>query len=368
MPNDQPLDGYVPQYPVSSSLGSLHIPQSDHQYSYSHQQEPKSCILSDGTLYHSSKTSTSCLASPRKNHSRRREPGHIPRPRNAFIIFRSSYIITRCTAEGEEQQNELSKQAGKAWNRMSEEEKKPFTHLAKLEKMQHQAMYPNYIYCPGRRRQNTVSTKRTSELSAPSVSSKSTTPENPSAAPTLRLPHPATQLAIQRYFSTQSIPPSPPSMSPPREDSPIQEIFDFASPEFNPLHKMEVVRPIISTQASESDASSEEDDFVPTADIPELELTPSKNKVICCSQHLPAFILTFRQSRNLNMYLTSPCDLHTWIISLNSLGSNMTTISWSCLLIFIRCLISMIWHPPEMRPHPTLDPLLLLAHRMMFLN
>lgn len=71
-----------------------------------------------------------------ESHSRRREPGHIPHPRNAFIIFRSSYIHG-CTSTGEGQQNELSKQAGNLWNGMTEKEKVPFAQRAAAEKLQH---------------------------------------------------------------------------------------------------------------------------------------------------------------------------------------------------------------------------------------
>ncbi|KAF9477253.1 HMG-box, partial [Pholiota conissans] len=73
------------------------------------------------------------------------EPGHIPRPRNAFIIFRSEYI-QRHRDIGEDQQNELSKRAGRAWNAMSEEEKEWFREEAKKERDQHKERYPGYAY------------------------------------------------------------------------------------------------------------------------------------------------------------------------------------------------------------------------------
>jgi len=172
---------------------------------------------------------------------------------------------------------------------MTEDERDPFTHLAEVEKKTHQAMYPNYVYCPrgSARRMSSASTKKgrnTSELTPPTtslVSSKFTTPETP-AAPTLRPPRAAAQLAVQRFLQFHSISHSPPPVSPsavtpPPEDSPMQE---SAYLESDPPAKMDVVIPIIGTRASEPNTPIAEDEFVPTADIPELELTPSKKEVI----------------------------------------------------------------------------------------
>ncbi|KAJ3511913.1 hypothetical protein NLJ89_g3828 [Agrocybe chaxingu] len=92
----------------------------------------------------------------RSSHARRRDPSHIPRPRNAFIIFRSTYIATHASAR--DSQNEISKRAAAVWNGMGDEEKEPFAHLAKLEKIEHMRKYPGYSYSPGRApgRGNTV--------------------------------------------------------------------------------------------------------------------------------------------------------------------------------------------------------------------
>ncbi|PPQ79783.1 hypothetical protein CVT25_003101 [Psilocybe cyanescens] len=90
----------------------------------------------------------SSVPSRRITHTRRRDPDHIPRPRNAFIFFRSAYISS-ARASGKGQQNELSKHAGKVWNNMSLEEKKPFCELAAMEKEQHYAKFPDYVYSPG---------------------------------------------------------------------------------------------------------------------------------------------------------------------------------------------------------------------------
>jgi HMG (high mobility group) box len=72
-----------------------------------------------------------------------------PVPRNAFIIFRSSYIHD-CTSTGEGQQNELSKHAGKVWNGMTAKEKAPFAERAAAEKLQHQAITLTVLQLNGR--------------------------------------------------------------------------------------------------------------------------------------------------------------------------------------------------------------------------
>ncbi|KAF9546181.1 HMG-box, partial [Agrocybe pediades] len=74
-----------------------------------------------------------------------RDPEHIPRPRNAFIFFRS-YFIDHILPSGAGQQQEISKLAGEAWRKLSKVEREPFVQCAKLERETHRARYPDYIY------------------------------------------------------------------------------------------------------------------------------------------------------------------------------------------------------------------------------
>ncbi|KAF9547182.1 hypothetical protein CPC08DRAFT_611572, partial [Agrocybe pediades] len=72
---------------------------------------------------------------------------HIPRPRNAFIFFRSYFIdhlLPPATSSG--QQHEISKLAGQAWRKLSKAEREPFVQRAKLERMEHKTRYPDYVY------------------------------------------------------------------------------------------------------------------------------------------------------------------------------------------------------------------------------
>ncbi|KAH7914878.1 hypothetical protein BJ138DRAFT_1142801 [Hygrophoropsis aurantiaca] len=83
------------------------------------------------------------------SHARRQPPGHVPRPRNAFILFRCDFVRQRKIPESVEKDNRnLSRIAGRLWQEMSEQDKQPWVVLAMKEKQKHAAMYPNYRYSP----------------------------------------------------------------------------------------------------------------------------------------------------------------------------------------------------------------------------
>ncbi|KAF8350341.1 hypothetical protein F5887DRAFT_297550 [Amanita rubescens] len=77
------------------------------------------------------------------------EQGHIPRPRNAFIIFRSQFGLSCKAREAHPHQNFVSRGAAEAWNKLSDEEKHPYRLQADEEKREHRRKYPNYTYMPG---------------------------------------------------------------------------------------------------------------------------------------------------------------------------------------------------------------------------
>ncbi|KZT22099.1 hypothetical protein NEOLEDRAFT_1181163 [Neolentinus lepideus HHB14362 ss-1] len=83
------------------------------------------------------------------SHARKRKPGHIPRPPNAFMIFRSDFCATRVVTEKiERDHRHISRIAGFVWNKMSDEERKPFVTKAREVKEQHAKYYPDYKYSP----------------------------------------------------------------------------------------------------------------------------------------------------------------------------------------------------------------------------
>ncbi|KAF7360788.1 putative transcription factor SOX-14 [Mycena venus] len=79
------------------------------------------------------------------------DAGHIPRPRNAFICFRSEYVKAQKAASarpGSLDQTVLSCGAAGAWRALNDEERQPFVVMALREKEEHAIRYPNYRYAP----------------------------------------------------------------------------------------------------------------------------------------------------------------------------------------------------------------------------
>ncbi|KAG5723969.1 hypothetical protein E4T56_gene11270 [Termitomyces sp. T112] len=87
---------------------------------------------------------------------------YVPRPKNAFILFRS-YFYQTC---GGSDQNQISVDAGKAWKALPEEQKRTFQLAADREKQEHHARFPHYTYSPGSKlgavkRKNSAKKKKT---------------------------------------------------------------------------------------------------------------------------------------------------------------------------------------------------------------
>ncbi|KAJ7175633.1 high mobility group box domain-containing protein, partial [Mycena filopes] len=79
------------------------------------------------------------------------ESPHIPRPRNAFICFRSNYVQAQKTLVAEPkslEQTAMSCSAGEAWRKMNEEQRQPYVLQALAEKAAHALKYPEYRYAP----------------------------------------------------------------------------------------------------------------------------------------------------------------------------------------------------------------------------
>ncbi|KAL5498214.1 hypothetical protein ACEPAH_2344 [Sanghuangporus vaninii] len=88
---------------------------------------------------------------------------YVPRPKNSFILFRTEFVAQRTNGgaqpssdsrsdadDDDDATQSLSKQASAVWNKMTDEEKKPYVERAKLEKAAHEAKYPHYRYKPVR--------------------------------------------------------------------------------------------------------------------------------------------------------------------------------------------------------------------------
>ncbi|KAF7318767.1 HMG box domain-containing protein [Mycena chlorophos] len=131
----------------------------------------------------------------------KKEHGYIPRPRNAFIIFRSDFVKAAreaAKADPKLDQTLLSQDAGVAWNSLSMAAKAPFLRRAKEEKAEHAALYPNYRYSPGtmttpRKARITSSTRSSASYSPPPSSARTSASSQSPPPPVLRLPTPVSE-------------------------------------------------------------------------------------------------------------------------------------------------------------------------------
>ncbi|KAJ7148282.1 hypothetical protein C8R46DRAFT_917095, partial [Mycena filopes] len=88
---------------------------------------------------------------------------HIPRPRNAFILFRCNYLKIKQRVSRHRDsvgQSVISKGASEVWRKMDEGEREPYFILAREEKAAHTLRYPHYQYHPGRPRAAKVTSRK----------------------------------------------------------------------------------------------------------------------------------------------------------------------------------------------------------------
>lgn len=86
----------------------------------------------------------------------RRSSSHIPRPRNAFILFRQHFhheLFPKnenmlSTLGSFRTNSEISREIGQRWRGLSDKEKQYWHDLALQEKERHKMMYPDYKYIP----------------------------------------------------------------------------------------------------------------------------------------------------------------------------------------------------------------------------
>ncbi|CAE6445050.1 unnamed protein product [Rhizoctonia solani] len=93
-----------------------------------------------------------------KSHARKMSVGHILRPRNAFIIFRSTMIREGQITENMEasylkDHGNISTICGILWRKLSPSEKLKYQRMADLEKEQHRLANPGYKYAPKTRKE-----------------------------------------------------------------------------------------------------------------------------------------------------------------------------------------------------------------------
>lgn len=86
---------------------------------------------------------------PSRTSTRNKHPDHIPRPRNAFMLFRSAFAAAQKISSTIEHDNRhITRIIAHCWNRLSDAEKQVWRDKAAAEKVQHAQRYPNYRFSP----------------------------------------------------------------------------------------------------------------------------------------------------------------------------------------------------------------------------
>ncbi|KAF5327738.1 hypothetical protein D9619_005148 [Psilocybe cf. subviscida] len=85
----------------------------------------------------------------RAPHSKKKPASHIPRPPNAFILFRSSFIKSQAVSTAvETNHSTLSKIIGLTWAGLAEDERKIWFDKAKEALEEHRKRFPGYAFRP----------------------------------------------------------------------------------------------------------------------------------------------------------------------------------------------------------------------------
>ncbi|KAG8217025.1 hypothetical protein J3R82DRAFT_7341 [Butyriboletus roseoflavus] len=85
----------------------------------------------------------------RPTHSKKRGEDHIPRPPNAFILFRSSFIKSQhVSTEVETNHSTLSKIIGLTWQNMPPDERQVWHEKARKALEEHRKKWPQYAFRP----------------------------------------------------------------------------------------------------------------------------------------------------------------------------------------------------------------------------
>jgi len=93
--------------------------------------------------------SNDCPAPRRSGHNKRKPENHIPRPPNAFILFRSAFIKNQhVSTKVETSHSTLSKIIGLTWQNLPNEERQIWHQKAKLALKDHKRRFPDYAFRP----------------------------------------------------------------------------------------------------------------------------------------------------------------------------------------------------------------------------
>ncbi|KAG6810230.1 hypothetical protein H0H92_012820 [Tricholoma furcatifolium] len=98
-------------------------------------------------------------------HSKKKPEDHIPRPPNAFILFRSSFIKSQhVSTEVETNHSTLSKIIGLTWKNLPEDERLLWHAKAKAALEEHKRKFPQYAFRPSQSRHKSTEKRKVREV------------------------------------------------------------------------------------------------------------------------------------------------------------------------------------------------------------
>ncbi|CAO1627082.1 unnamed protein product [Sympodiomycopsis kandeliae] len=83
------------------------------------------------------------------SHAKKRKSNHVPRPRNAFILFRCHVVSKQLVPTTlEKDHRNISRIVSVMWNNLSDLDRQTWKAAAQQEKDEHQRLYPDYKFQP----------------------------------------------------------------------------------------------------------------------------------------------------------------------------------------------------------------------------
>jgi len=139
--------------------------------------------------------------------TKKHKKNHVKRPMNAFMVWSQLERRKIINRNPDAHNAEISKNLGKAWRTLSDEERQPFIDESERLRLLHQKEYPDYKYKP----------KKKGKVAAPGLA-KITKPAHP-LRPTKRVLHPISSMLkpLHQIKTEPGLVKTEPAASPPPE-------------------------------------------------------------------------------------------------------------------------------------------------------
>ncbi|XP_039766108.1 transcription factor SOX-30 [Ornithorhynchus anatinus] len=152
--------------------------------------------------------------------------GHVKRPMNAFMVWARIHRPALAKANPAANNAEISVQLGLEWNKLSEEQKKPYYDEAQKIKEKHREEFPGWVYQPrpGKRKRYPISASSVFSTTTQSVITTNPTTIYPYRSPAYSVVIPNLQSTI-----THPVSDTPPTIQlPTLPASPVQRLSPIA--------------------------------------------------------------------------------------------------------------------------------------------